>query len=801
MYGSYPSGVTDSQIKWSLKHFDIFNDKVMKDGTLNHHNLPPGSIPAGKIWAYYYDVYMTDGNAGYIKYKDFVTSKGLDVQKTFLHAKKNYRASYRSGSGSADVWKDLEKFGVYEGVNGVLRTADEVTFTDLTAAAYAGAVTFKDTVYFGHEEPFAEINFTFSTFGKEIRNVWEYWNGSAWKTLAVKDNTHSFAQNGQISFIPPSMWQRLSVNRSRNNYYVRVRITGHDTSPVSTSIKSEKWLSTPPVWTPSKKIAQYEFVAPSAVSNNNHVYLNTTGGTSGNTEPVWPAGSGATVIDGTITWKETPRDSACRGWDPASSTIVNAGTELEFNPAPPAYATAKFPHQARITGWNNRNFVNNPADKQIYNGKPVRIWALFVAQEVADMLATGSVTGMMADDATSEPSSSIATALTDFADRTSNTWISEVRDRYGEITAEVHALYPNAKVGCNTDQVETIVKGDFNTNEQLSVVPNTGGSAYNIRFEPSLVHKPRTYAYDDYLPGGYLDGKIGVMMYTDPHLVRPPTINYSRKGDYFDTGNVPWDRANRGPLAALTKHLIGWNPNTYFRYWGSAGAFYNMRDVVNYIDPASPTTRLTTAISKKTTYGPKIQVSGADFSGFPKSMTCMAIGEGDKLDVIMYQTVTKTSSKTLLVNGVVNFDHAIGEKVRFCKQAHLAAEPAPPLEQVVNWTTWFPAMGVDFGAPDVNGHNGGKRDMQWIKASALGGVDGIDNVWRRDWANAVILHRPGAYANVTAKQYDTPGTIHLGGTYYPLQADGYTLPPTTAITLRAGEGAILMKRPVPERRP
>lgn len=60
------------------------------------------------------------------------------------------------------------------------------------------------------------------------------------------------------------------------------------------------------------------------VVNNGHIYVVTTAGTSGATEPTWPTTSGATVADGTVTWQErgdylwTPtynlRAAAAEGW-------------------------------------------------------------------------------------------------------------------------------------------------------------------------------------------------------------------------------------------------------------------------------------------------------------------------------------------------------------------------------------------------------------------------------------------------------------------------------------------------------
>jgi len=70
------------------------------------------------------------------------------------------------------------------------------------------------------------------------------------------------------------------------------------------------------------------------------------------------------------------------------------------------------------------------------------------------------------------------------------------------------------------------------------------------------------------------------------------------------------------------------------------------------------------------------------------------------------------------------------------------------------------------------------------------------NIWRRDFTKAIVLHRieSGYPRKRCFETYSEP--LALGGTYYPLLADGSTGAAITSIQLRAGEGAILMKSPV-----
>jgi hypothetical protein len=134
---------------------------------------------------------------------------------------------------------------------------------------------------------------------------------------------------------------------------------------------------------------------------------------------------------------------------------------------------------------------------------------------------------------------------------------------------------------------------------------------------------------------------------------------------------------------------------------------------------------------------------------------------------------------------------------------HQITDPVPALNLIKRWGPWFPAMGIDFGIPDTGGWNSGVRHMEWASANGTGiagtahlSIGGTQNVWRRDYTNAIVLHRPAQY-NTTAGEYTTPSApMALGGTYYPLYADGTTGAAITSISLRTGEGAILMKSPI-----
>jgi hypothetical protein len=68
-------------------------------------------------------------------------------------------------------------------------------------------------------------------------------------------------------------------------------------------------------------------------------------------------------------------------------------------------------------------------------------------------------------------------------------------------------------------------------------------------------------------------------------------------------------------------------------------------------------------------------------------------------------------------------------------------------------------------------------------------------VYGRTYTNALVLYKPLSFGNnVTGSLSNATATTHaLGGTYHILQADGTLGPAVTQITLRNGEGAILVK--------
>ena len=357
----------------------------------------------------YFDIYGPASPAELLKMKNWAVANGVQYEDMLLHAKVDYTSAINP------AWSRMDKFDNFEGFNGILRTADEVAYTDLTSTAYSSNVTWQNTMYVGYEEAFDQINLTLSSPGSGVTRTWEYWDGSAWSALTVNDGTTSFTVNGRVSFVPPANWARRQVNASRSKYFVRCRISSASSSPVTNSVKGDDWLR------------------------------------------------GA--------------NNLCRGWAGTDSGVVNTG-ELKYNPTPPAGAAAKFPYQSRITYWSINHFAANPADFQSMSGVAARTWAKYVAYHIITTVSATGHDGVMCDDGEKNVASDgIASTSTDFVDRTTNTWQVESENKYGDIVTEVRLLDPSIKVGINAQNKTYVRQGDWSLAEYHTFNWKTGSPA------------------------------------------------------------------------------------------------------------------------------------------------------------------------------------------------------------------------------------------------------------------------------------------------------------------------------------
>ena len=104
---------------------------------------------------------------------------------------------------------------------------------------------------------------------------------------------------------------------------------------------------------------------------------------------------------------------------------------------------------------------------------------------------------------------------------------------------------------------------------------------------------------------------------------------------------------------------------------------------------------------------------------------------------------------------------------------------------------WSPAVACDVGKPK------GVWSL-WANGTDPATAALTYRVYRRDYENGLVLLKPLSYARAVkeqAGQGDETATKHeLGGTYQLLKADGTLAEPVTSVSLRNGEGAILIKK-------
>jgi hypothetical protein len=112
-------------------------------------------------------------------------------------------------------------------------------------------------------------------------------------------------------------------------------------------------------------------------------------------------------------------------------------------------------------------------------------------------------------------------------------------------------------------------------------------------------------------------------------------------------------------------------------------------------------------------------------------------------------------------------------------------------EPASSWTRhWVPATAFDVGAAAGNW-------SEWAAGADPANAALNYKVFRRDYTNAVVLYKPLSYkvAVGTGTTADNTATTHaLGGNYRALNADGSLGPVVTSVTLRNGEGAILIRQ-------
>jgi hypothetical protein len=685
----------------------------------------------------------------------WAATNSYNLENVFLHNTQDIALSAGSWSGMDQFDTGERSRGQYtDGTpqNGVFKVASG-SYTDITGVAYAGSIgTITDTLEFGYFGPFDRATFALSVgqSGKTI--TWQYWNGSAWATLTLaSDGTNNLTQNGTIIFNPPGNWARKVENGSQNKYWVRVVISGGGTAPNLTTIKGDNLIST-----------------------------------------AMNCGSGSSPC-------------TARGWSATDPNRINIGNgNLEYNPTPPATATAHFRYQARtlFSFAPNYQYMNH-ADVQ--NGTHHTWGELMQALAAAQITSTSPLlTGNFFDDGGGIPQFAYISfpTGTEFSGSLA-TWHA---DQATSLQVAGQLLQTQFGSGfyslVNTDQVAIGLGTGINKFiESFMVLPLTYSTQYPYSasvqtFDLSLTANNPTNSQVMYqLFDDFASGSTGLL-------------------GQFNGIWHSWDRGVRGPMFALAAYYMGETPNSQFSYNSLGFTYVDDDQVYTYSTTAVGTLNATFAANPT---GAPVTITG-NFANLVGVTWTFAGGCGTQITLLIGNPMSSSSSGEQVCGVITDAGHILvssgnpsptyhsyppGTAVTYMVQEHQGTDNVPPPASVYRWGNWFPAVGVDIGTPDPNGLNGGNRVMSppWKTAASVTTVSSCASqacadVWRRDYTKAIVIMRPYCGTGCNDAELDSVSVaIALGGTYYPLQPDGTTSEPVTSIQLRAAEAAILLKAP------
>lgn len=669
------------------------------------------------VWTSYADSAFIYINQAYSTLKASATTHSFTYEDAMLHMNQDYQIV--SGMG----WSNLDQFDAFEKtqVNGAL-TYNGTSYVDVTAQIYSGSsnTTVADRLYLGYSEPFDRATFTMNTNGSKTV-AWAYWNGSAWSALTLaSDTTSGLTANGTIIFNTPSDWAIKSLNSgSHSKYWVQATISGAGTTPIITTAKGDNWKST-------------------YLSNN------------------------------------------CRGWSSTDSNRINQGTPLEYNPTPPATATARFRYQARTaTNFAVNSTYGNPGN--IQGGH------LTWAYVLDDQASGANAGGVMLDDGQKTPTFTSPSFSMSQVDVPSGTWATNAQAVFSQVIADLHSSQPAGyTVGSNPSVQPYANLGQFATDEQTYFTDRNALAPFNYPggSNPAL-------SFDGFLTANNSGNTQGAMF----------AFNNQNQGLVLNDGSwTPYDQSNRGPIAALATYYMGSNLNTLFGY-NTLGFIYLESD--EFYQWTAGTTTTNGFISSDLSSGTKtinvLDTTGCNTLNINGSVVFRLGGNGEVF------TGSKVNGTTLTTTNKIRFGYSSGSALSCAIQDHQSCPgyPAtcgslPSLANVWKWGPFFPAIATDIGIPDSSGHNGGARDTSYISAASASGNSGACGskccpVWRRDFTKAQILVRPLTYDTATSELTTYSNSIALGGTFHLLDAMGNKGSGITSIALRCGESAILMK--------
>jgi Putative Ig domain len=738
-------------------------------------------------WNGYQDSGGTYVSGVYLYVIDDAATNGWDHEAMMLHATQDY--SPQTGDG----WFNIDCFDIFEqvagaaisGNTGTCATAQNGVFlytgsyTDVTHGIYAGTcgatctIANSDIMYFGYAEPFDQVNFTLATFQSGGTVTWQYWNGSAWATLAVTDGTSSFTSNGQVYFSPPTDWALTVVNSSHTKFWVRVTVSGSPaTPPKITTAKGDNWAAT----------GSY-------------------------TQRGWKS---STCISGlkTLTYNSTQYcpNPTTTGATPASAKFKY---QARYNPYPPS-------------GTSFRNYIYyNPSN--VVSGTITAVGSQSARWAAERAYYGNSPNGLMFDNVNGTPAPSTPTwtngNYTDLAcapSCTSTSWQAYFQTYMTQARTSLEAAYPAmSTVGGNVLNPTAFIPNlDFQVLEQAGSQPYMGDVQFHIVANGTI---------SAYAPGAGnpTNSKLVMALWDNQHfgLALPAT-------DGQGASNHVWSQSDRTVTDLLATYYVINNANTYLSYNDQGYSYFASNELYTW-NAGTTTTLAGSGITSGQTCGSTFTVAstaGLTTVGGPEygSLYVLRIGGADIFGGTFSGSTFTISGGAGCSSG--NFGHATqswsaGTTVEFAQVQYWAAtgHPTPTTSNVWYYANWWPIANFDLGVPNTSGWNGGAADLAYLTGNSAsthvgtcGGVGGnwCSPVWRRDYTcpgyggSCVVFVR--SFQSISyPSELETPSptinlndpTHKLNGSYYRLHADGSTTGPITTLTLDGGEAAILLTNP------
>lgn len=181
------------------------------------------------------------GGFGRTIFQSALPQKGMDPTASAAELKADFlvKAANLASVGAGNFWHESMSPRSFDAV---IRESSSA-FTDYTTAAgqdtaddviaFADGAANNDAVYFGDTDIFSTLIYV-GTAGGTHTAVWEYWNGSAWASLAdIYDASSTLKSSGsavvlnltRLAFNHPADWATTTINSQGPFYYIRLRKT------------------------------------------------------------------------------------------------------------------------------------------------------------------------------------------------------------------------------------------------------------------------------------------------------------------------------------------------------------------------------------------------------------------------------------------------------------------------------------------------------------------------------------------------------------------------------------------------